>query len=129
LHLAFLHDALNGHFAAMAPGVGILHLTADRMLDWPVPLAPREEQTEILTRANRALTAARTHETLVREMRKGVPSVEASVLARAFRGELVPQDPHDESAESLLAGSRAPTTEPPTRPSSVRKKRNNKSAA
>lgn len=38
-----------------------------------------------------------------------------SILAKAFRGELVPQDPNDEPAEVLLVRMRAsePATKPP----------------
>ncbi|MBP7618033.1 MAG: hypothetical protein KA743_05945 [Geothrix sp.] len=34
-----------------------------------------------------------------------------SILAKAFRGELVPQDPNDEPAETLLAKLKIPPTE------------------
>ena len=45
-----------------------------------------------------------------------LPKLEAAVLAKAFRGELVPQDPNDESASVLLKRIRTPrAAEPPGR--------------
>ena len=38
---------------------------------------------------------------------KLLPKLDAAILARAFRGELVPQDPTDEPADQLLARIRA----------------------
>jgi len=38
-----------------------------------------------------------------------VDKLTQSILAKAFRGELVPQDPNDEPAEKLLARIRAAT--------------------
>jgi type I restriction enzyme S subunit len=37
----------------------------------------------------------------------GLASLDQSILAKAFRGELVPQDPNDEPAEKLLARIKA----------------------
>ena len=36
-------------------------------------------------------------------------SLDQSILAKAFRGELVPQDPNDEPASALLERTRAET--------------------
>jgi len=44
LRLVFLRDCVTGKFARLAPGVGIVHLTAERMLPWPIPLPPISEQ-------------------------------------------------------------------------------------
>src|SRR5690606_6094633 len=98
LHAAFLADALLGRFARMAPGVGILHLTADRMLGWPVPLAPVEEQRVLVERLRGALDAVARLEHTVARARQNAERVEQATLSRAFRGELVEQDPADEPA-------------------------------
>lgn len=103
LHSAFLADALLGRFARMAPGVGILHLTADRMLGWPVPLAPIEEQRVLAQRLHSALHAVARLEGAVAHALHNIDRVEQATLARAFRGELVDQDPNDEPATDLLA--------------------------
>ncbi|HEX5748671.1 MAG TPA: restriction endonuclease subunit S [Archangium sp.] len=71
------------------------------------PLAPRAEQLEIVSR----LQAARAHEdTLVARagrQRDNLSLLERALLARAFRGELVPQDPNDPPVSELLERLRA----------------------
>ena len=107
LHASFLADARLGRFARMAPGVGILHLTADRMLPWPIPLAPAIEQSVIIQRLQLALGTIARLERVLAESLRSVGRCEQAALARAFRGELVPQDPHDEPAAVLLERIRA----------------------
>jgi len=69
----------------------------------PVDLPPIEEQLEIVRRANRLLQALRLleqrHTVVAAHTRRLAPLT----LAKAFRGELVPQDPGDEPAVALLA--------------------------
>jgi len=115
LHAAFLADALLGRFARMAPGVGILHLTADRMLGWPVPLAPVEEQRVLVDRLRGALDAISRLEHTAAGARQNAERVEQATLSRAFRGELVEQDPADEPAAAMLARLRASATIPAAR--------------
>jgi type I restriction enzyme S subunit len=115
LHAAFLADALLGRFARMAPGVGILHLTADRMLGWPVPLAPVEEQRVLVERLRGALDAVSRLEHTVAGARQNAERVEQATLSRAFRGELVEQDPADEPAAALLDRLRTSATIPAAR--------------
>jgi type I restriction enzyme S subunit len=43
----------------------------------------------------------------VHDATRAVTELESSLFAKAFRGELVPQDPNDEPAEALLARLRA----------------------
>jgi type I restriction enzyme S subunit len=44
-----------------------------------------------------------------------LPHLDQAILAKAFRGELVPQDPRDEPASEVLARSRVVRAEPPKR--------------
>lgn len=107
LHFAFLRDAMLGSFAAMAPGVGIVHLTAERMRNWPVPLAPVEEQAELTERVERLLGHSHALEQVSNTLRRHGGKLDGAVLAKAFRGELVAQDPNDEPADVMLARLRA----------------------
>lgn len=101
LHAVFLADVLGGKFAAMAPGVGILHLTAERMRGWPIPIAPMGEQMALSASIADAMERSFGLENLLDTMRR--PSeLDAAILSKAFRGELVPQDPNDEPASILL---------------------------
>ena len=44
---------------------------------------------------------------LVEAQRVKLDAIDRAILARAFRGELVPQDPNDEPASEMLARIRA----------------------
>jgi type I restriction enzyme S subunit len=69
----------------------------------PFPLPPLDEQTETVRRVESAFNwldrMAADHAAAA----KLLPKLDAAILAKAFRGELVPQDPNDEPASALLA--------------------------
>jgi type I restriction enzyme S subunit len=68
----------------------------------PFPLPPQEEQKEIVRRVESLFTLADTVEKQYLETKKRIDRLTQSLLAKAFRGELVPQDPNDEPAAELL---------------------------
>jgi type I restriction enzyme, S subunit len=103
IHLAFLADARLGRFARMAPGVGILHLTADRMLSWPIALSPTLEQKEILRLAGDALAKLKELTMTLGRVSSNLTSVDRAILTTAFRGELVGQDSNGKAAAAMLA--------------------------
>jgi type I restriction enzyme S subunit len=73
----------------------------------PVPLAPAGEQREIVRiLTNRLAAIDRTRALLVAALEEN-DDLQSSILAKAFRGELVPQDPNDEPASALLERLRA----------------------
>jgi type I restriction enzyme, S subunit len=72
-----------------------------------VPLAPLAEQTAILTFVSRSLDVEGTIEEQRSEVLNGLDQFDQSALTKAFRGELVPQDPNDEPASVLLERIRA----------------------
>ena len=79
----------------------------------PVPLAPIAEQVTIARRIEELRRSVKITVRLGHEVTQRVSSLEAACLAKAFRGELVPQDPNDEPAEVMLArvrGANATTT-------------------
>ncbi len=102
LHLSFLRDATLGAFAAMAPGVGILHLTAERMRAWPVPVAPAKEQARLAEVVDHAMACSYAQEDATNTLSRRATSLDSAILAKAFRGELVPQDRNDEPASEVL---------------------------
>ncbi len=67
-----------------------------------VPLAPLEEQRMILSTLEDLMRWAGAIEEAVQSVRRRAGTLEQSVLGRAFRGELVPQDATDEPASILL---------------------------
>jgi len=82
-----------------------------------VPVPPINEQTEIVRRIESAFVwldrMAADHAAAARLL----PKLDAAILAKAFRGELVPQDPNEEPASALFARIRAEqvSTSPTTR--------------
>jgi len=66
------------------------------------PLPPLDEQKEIVRQVDKLFALADKVEEYYRKARARVDALAQSVLAKAFRGELVPQDPDDEPAEKLL---------------------------
>jgi type I restriction enzyme S subunit len=67
-----------------------------------VPTPTREEQIEIVSQVESLFALADTLEEKIEAAKKRVDKLTQSILAKAFRGELVEQDPNDESAEKLL---------------------------
>ncbi|MFC1747491.1 restriction endonuclease subunit S, partial [Pseudomonadota bacterium] len=66
-----------------------------------------EEQKEIVRRVESLFILADTVEKQYQAAKKRLDSLSQSILAKAFRGELVPQNPNDEPAEKLLERIRA----------------------
>lgn len=80
----------------------------------PVAVPPAEEQSEIVRRVRLLLNYADGLARKSASVSQQVLALTPASLAKAFRGELVPQDPNDEPASELLARIRAAGTEPPT---------------
>ncbi len=107
LRLVFLRDCVTGKFARLAPGVGIVHLTAERMLPWPVPVPPRAEQQRIVDEVERLETVQNSVRAAIARERARIVRLRQAVLTWAFEGRLVEQIPRDEPAEALLGRIRA----------------------
>lgn len=73
----------------------------------PVPIPPIEEQQEIETLIEAAIERVVEVECDLAESESSLTQLDQSILAKAFRGELVPQDPRDEPASELLARIRS----------------------
>ena len=74
---------------------------------FPVPLAPAEEQREILVLLNTQMEALEHQEKAVELGLKQAEAQRKNILKAAFSGQLVPQDPKDEPASVLLERIRA----------------------
>ncbi|WP_114864225.1 restriction endonuclease subunit S [Comamonas sp. AG1104] len=68
----------------------------------PVPVASAGEQTEIVRRVEILFAYADRLEARLQTARSAADRLTPALLAKAFRGELVPQDPNDEPATELL---------------------------
>lgn len=69
---------------------------------YPFPLPPEDEQHEIVRRVEALFKIADQVEARYKKAKAVVDKLTQSILAKAFRGELVPQDPNDEPASELL---------------------------
>ncbi|MEA5520422.1 restriction endonuclease subunit S [Limnoraphis robusta] len=67
-----------------------------------VPLTSLEEQKEIVNRIEKIFKIADNIEHLYQQTETDLETLNQSILAKAFRGELVPQNPNDEPASVLL---------------------------
>lgn len=79
----------------------------------PIPTPPAEERTVILTELDRRLSAVDAVESTLQTSLRRAECLRQSILERAFRGELVPQDPNDEPAEALLARLKTTASDTP----------------
>jgi type I restriction enzyme S subunit len=73
-----------------------------KIKEFPLSLPDITEQTEIVRRVEALFACADRLEARYTTARAQVEKLPPATLAKAFRGELVPQDPNDEPASVLL---------------------------
>ena len=84
-------------------------INTTQLRELEIRLCPFPEQLEIVRRVEELFALADRLEARVGKARGQVDKLTQSILVKAFRGELVPQDPNDEPTEKLLARIRAAT--------------------
>ena len=103
---------------AAATGSAQLTLALGSLKAISIELPQPIEQTEIVRRVETLFAFADRLEARLRQAQTAIDRLTPSLLATAFRGELVPQDPNDEPASTLLAritaerSAPAPTSRP-----------------
>lgn len=85
-----------------AQGMAIQHLSIIDFAKCPVPVPSNAEQDEIVRRVEQLFAFTDQLEAKIKAAQARVNHLTQSILAKAFRGELVPQDPNDEPASVLL---------------------------
>ncbi|EGQ7951982.1 TPA: type I restriction endonuclease subunit S [Vibrio vulnificus] len=78
------------------------NLNLNKVREIGIQLPSLEEQKEIVRLVDQYFAFAETIEAQVKKAQARVDNLTQSILAKAFRGELVPQDPNDEPADKLL---------------------------
>ena len=81
---------------------GTRRIEMSTLQNWAVACPPLEEQHEIVRRVEKLFAVADSLEAKYKKATARVEKIEQSILAKAFRGELVEPDPNDEPAEELL---------------------------
>jgi len=89
--------------ASVKTTAGIWKISQPQIRAIKLPLPPSEEREAILAELSRRLSAVEAMESTIHASLRRAERLRQSTLERAFRGELVPQDPNDEPAEALLA--------------------------
>lgn len=87
--------------------VGQANVNGTKLAAMPIPLPPLEEQRRIVAELEQQLSLIDSLRAAVESAQKGSAALRRAILERAFRGELVPQDPNDEPASALLERIRA----------------------
>lgn len=100
----YLNNSLSYYdFTPLTSGTtGRRKLNQDALINAPLWIAPLPEQQEIVRRVEGLFALADQLEVRLAKARGQVEKLTPSLLARAFAGQLVPQDPTDEPAEKLL---------------------------
>jgi type I restriction enzyme S subunit len=106
--LVFRANVKNGVFARLGSiTTNIAHLTLIKFKAAPFPLPPAVEQCRIVAEAQRLLSIAEEVDVTAEHQSRRSARLRQAVLAWAFKGKLVEQDPSDEPASVLLARIRA----------------------
>lgn len=80
-------------------GIAVPDLHLIEIKDFRIPLPPLEEQTEIVRRVKLAFEKLDKIELRYQKAKEYSDKLTQSILNKAFRGELVPQDPNDKPVE------------------------------
>ncbi|MGB8421616.1 restriction endonuclease subunit S [Paraburkholderia sp.] len=102
---SFIKLALQANYMEMrklAEGGNQPNLNLSKVKGFPLRLPPLAEQQEIARRIAVFFAFTERLETRLGAARSAVDALTPALLSKAFRGELVPQDPTDEPAAELL---------------------------
>ena len=81
---------------------GVNNINSEELRSLPINLPKLEEQTEIVRRVETLFAFSDRLEARLQAAQTAAQRLTPALLAKAFRGELVPQDPSDEPASELL---------------------------
>lgn len=100
-------------WAVKSDGVSQSNINAKKLAAFTFALPEVAEQTEIVRRADILFAFANRLEARLQAAQTAASRLTPALLAKAFRGELVPQDPADEPAAELLKRLAASQTSAP----------------
>jgi type I restriction enzyme S subunit len=86
-----------------APATAQKNINLGILSELIVPVPPVEESEEIVARLKKAMESILLIDETYLSADSTLNELDQSILSKAFRGELVPQDPNDEPASELLA--------------------------
>ena len=98
----FINSLAQRYVRSEQVGVAIPHFNTQSLSALPVPVPPVNEQFRIVEEADRILSSTESLAEIVNRQVARSSTLRSGVLATAFSGSLVPQDPTDEPASNLL---------------------------
>ncbi|OLH51206.1 hypothetical protein DXO122_01060 [Xanthomonas oryzae pv. oryzae] len=107
VHLALRAEDTQRRMRAATRGVAVRGINIGDVRALQIPVPGMDEQAEIVRRVEQLFAYANQLEAKVAAAQQRIDALTQSLLAKAFRGELVPQDPSDEPASVLLDRIRA----------------------
>lgn len=117
LHLWLTSDARGrGHLLDVAYGGGKPGLNLTNIRDVPIAFPTLAEQRELHRRVQSLFAGALATERSMASACNQLSRLDDSIMSKAFRGELVPQDPSDEPASVLLERIHAGRAMQPKKP-------------
>jgi type I restriction enzyme, S subunit len=107
----FFIRTAKGDLERFAPSTAQKNINLETLTEVAVPLPPLEESKEITRLLTELIDGAFHIDEVVASLIEQIDQLDESILAKAFRGELVAQDPSDEPASMLLERIRAQQTQ------------------
>jgi type I restriction enzyme S subunit len=101
-YVEFFLRTARAELERFAPAIAQKNINLDTLAGVRVPLAPLPEQYEIVRRIEAAFSIFNQLAAEARSAAALLDRLDRAILAKAFRGELVPQNPIDEPASALL---------------------------
>ena len=122
---AFINSAFGRAWikAVVSQQVGQANVNGSKLKSLAIPLPPRDEQKEIVGRVSQIFAQIDAFEALCEAELKRSATLRQSILKAAFSGQLVPQDPADESATALLERIAAGTSKKQGTTTPIRKRK------
>jgi type I restriction enzyme S subunit len=96
------HFAYEGLLATHSGGITIQHLPQEDLRRLVIPLPPLQDQDEMISKLEAYTVVSDATRALLIRSEQRARTLRSAVLAYAFLGKLVPQDPKDEPASVLL---------------------------
>lgn len=112
--IKYLIDVNKQNLEAFAPATAQKNINLKVLSGLVFPMPSLTEQTEIVRRVEQLFAFADQLEAKVAAAKSRIDHLTQSILAKAFRGELVAQDPNDEPASVLLERIKAQRAAAPT---------------
>lgn len=106
-YLMYAFMASRNHLLKSGQGSTVKTIYMPALKELRILLPPLAEQAKIVRRVDQLFAIADQLEAKVATAKQRIDALTQSLLAKAFRGELVPQDPNDEPASTLLERIRA----------------------